>query len=85
MFRVQRYQATSPTPLFLPELNPETPTLEEAEIEVNEQNPEAVLEEAVEDFSPPCTYIPDVTALNNMLAIADMPTPAVHKSFGIVT
>lgn len=55
------------------------PPLEEADIEGNEIDPEAVLEKPAEDFGPSASIKTDVMVSHNMLAIVDMLTSTVHE------
>lgn len=61
------------------------PGLNQTDTEVNE-NIEAVLEEAADDFSPPHLFFFtfEAEASHNMLANVDKLMAAVHKSLGIV-
>lgn len=82
LFRHQKRQAF-PCPLSLPS-SVDLPVLEAVETEENEENTGTVLEEAMEDFSPPISYIPDTVASCKMLPKVDIPTFAVCKSLSIV-
>lgn len=56
--RVEALLVSSPTPVPLPEFDPDIPALEETDTEGNDEDIEAVLAQAGEDLaSPECHYI----------------------------
>lgn len=84
MPKVQKRHVCSPTPVSLPESDPNISALDKADTEGYEKDVEAVLEEAAEDSSPlSCHYIV-AEASRSIVAIVEKLNTDILKSLCIV-